>query len=889
MLFVFCVSINYAQSNKLWKSATTQDVVRVSKTAQRDNFPQEFKLFQLNLETITQNLLSATDRVASNSKSITITLPNSNGNLERFKMLEASNFEADLQAQFPLIRAYIGVGIDDKNAQVRLSLDPNGIQAMIFRTDKRNEFIEQYSENGSVYAVFNSSRIKGALPFTCTTEDVEVLNTNKNATSQLVLSSNGVYKTLRLALSCTAEYSNYFGANSSANVGLVLAAFNASMTRVNGVFEKDLAMHMNIISANNVIYYNPATDPYSDSSNMGNWNGELQSTLTAVVTEANYDVGHLFGATGGGGNAGCIGCVCVNGSKGSGITSPSNGVPAGDTFDIDYVAHELGHQFGGNHTFSHSSENNSVNVEPGSGSTIMGYAGITGTTDVQSNSDDYFTYRSILQIQSNLIGKTCPVSTLLTTLNQTPVINAGLDYTIPKSTPFKLTGTGTDADGNTLSYGWEQNDDANGTNVGATQSFPSPTKTNGPNFRSFDPVSTPVRYFPALASVLNNTLTTTWEALSSVARTLNFTLTGRDNVTTYAQTSTDNMIVTVSGTTGPFDVTSQSTTGITWQQGETKDITWAVNNANTLSGSANVDILLSTDGGLTFPTVLIANVPNDGLQSITVPNVTSQTCRVMVKPTGNVFYDINTKNFYIGYTISNSCATYSNNTPFALPDGSSSFTTRQIAVPTSPNLISDVNITLNITHPNISQVQASFVKPSSSAQVLFSTQCVGNADLNVTFDAQGTTLVCANPTQGIYIPTSNYNMNLMNGTTQQGNWNFAFRDNVAGQAGTVNSITLEICSQVIQLTLANDSFAFQNLSVYPNPNDGTFSVQFNSSTNDKIAIGVYDMRGREIFNKSYNNNGLFNETLQLNDVQSGVYLVNILDGDRKITKKIVVE
>ncbi|MBC7524084.1 MAG: propanediol utilization protein, partial [Flavobacterium sp.] len=643
LLTLLFITTGYSQTAKLWSSVTTTDNIRASKSTLRQGFPEDFKLFKLNLQSFRQVLFTAPQK-NSNLGGAIVSFPNVEGKMEQFEVFESSNFDIDLQNQFPDIRAYIGIGKDDVNAQIRISASPSGIQTMIFRTDKSNEFMEPYSAEGTIYAVYNSSRIKGQLPFTCSTEDVELFNANKSTITQL--SNTAQLKTFRLALSCTAEYANYFGATSASNFNLVLAAFNATMTRVNGVFEKDFACHMNLISnESSIVYYNSATDPYSDAANFSNWNSELQANLTTTITEATYDIGHLFGASGGGGNAGCIGCVCVNGSKGSGITSPADNIPMGDNFDIDYVAHEMGHQFGGNHTFSHTSENNAVNVEPGSASTIMGYAGITGATDVQAHSDDYFAYRSILQVQTNLASKTCPITTTLS--NLPPVMNAGADYTIPKSTPFKLTGTGTDPNGNAISYCWEENDDA--TTVGSTQSFPSPTKTNGANFRSLSPVSTGERYFPKLSSVVAGTNSTTWETLSSIARVQNFTLTGRDNVAGAGQTGTDAMVVTVSGTTGPFDVTSQ-TTAETWQPNENKTITWAVNGANTLPGSANVNIMLSTDGGLTFPTVLATGVPNNGSASIVVPNVASQTCRVMVKPTGNIYYDINTINFLIGYT-----------------------------------------------------------------------------------------------------------------------------------------------------------------------------------------------------------------------------------------------
>ncbi|MFT3795132.1 reprolysin-like metallopeptidase [Flavobacterium sp.] len=520
-----------------------------------------------------------------------------------------------------------------------MSVSPKGIQAMVFRTEKRNEFIEAYSEDGSVYAIYNASRNKGSLPFTCSTEDISIAKsidvhgeTNRSNTQELL--------TFRLALSCNAEYTAYFGGE----VADALDAMNATMTRVNGVFEMDFAIHMTMVDNTSVIYTNAATDPYTS---MGQWNNQLQATLTANIGEANYDVGHMFGATGGGGNAGCIGCVCVNNQKGRGITSPADGIPMGDNFDIDYVAHELGHQFGGNHTFSNNVEGSGVNVEPGSGSTIMGYAGITAQ-DIANHSDAYFVYASIKQVQDNMVGKSCPVRTPLA--NTPPVVDAGSDYIIPISTPYILTGSATDADGDALLYCWEQNDSATTQTGGASQA--SPTKTGGPNWRSYDPTPSPSRYMPPLARVLNNQLTTvfsgiTSEAISSVARECNFVLTVRDRDLQVGQTSSDFMKVTTVAAAGPFVVNTPNT-AFSIMAGTNYDVTWNV--AGTTANGVNaatVDIFLSTDGGLTYPIELANNVPNDGLQAVVFPDVPGTSNRVMVKGHNHIFYDISNANFTI--------------------------------------------------------------------------------------------------------------------------------------------------------------------------------------------------------------------------------------------------
>ncbi len=644
-LLLCCVANVWAQTDRVWTSVS-QAGVKASQAVKRQSFPTDFALMRLEPQTLRSALAAAPERnVSLRQTGVVITLPNTEGQLERFEMLEASNFVPEFQALHPDIRAYAGKGIDDKQAVVRLSVDTRGIQAMVFRTGKRNEFIEPYAEDGNVYAVYHASRNKGSLPFTCSTQDISIAKSltadgdfNRSNTQELL--------TFRLALSCNAEYTNYFG-----GVTQALAAMNATMTRVNGVFEMDLAIHMNMVDNTSIIYTNPSTDPYTS---MGQWNNQLQSTLTANIGEANYDVGHMFGASGGGGNAGCIGCVCVNNQKGRGITSPADGVPMGDTFDIDYVAHELGHQFGANHTFSTGVEGAGVNVEPGSGSTIMGYAGITNQ-DIADHSDAYFVYASIKQVQDNMVGKTCPVRTPLA--NTPPVVEAGADYIIPISTPYVLTGVASDADGDVLSYCWEQNDSA--TTQTGNQSQASPTKTGGPNWRSYTPTASPSRYMPPLSRVVNNQLTSTFgsittEAISSVARACNFVLTVRDRDMEVGQTRSDFMKVTTTAAAGPFVVNTPNS-NISVMAATNYDVTWNV--AGTTGNGVNaatVDILLSTDGGFSYPFELASNVPNDGSQSVVFPDVPGSANRVMVKGHNHIFYDISNTNF----TITTAAATF---------------------------------------------------------------------------------------------------------------------------------------------------------------------------------------------------------------------------------------
>lgn len=673
LVLALITSLGFSQTDRFWSANTAnRNNLTTDKAVARLSYPKEFKLFNLNAAPLQEELFSIVDKRSSNHSTI-ISLPNADGGFEEFEVVEASNFEPELQARFPEIRAFSGKGITDPYATLKLSISPQGIQTMVFRTDKDNEFIEPYSKDHSVYSVYKAHRDKGQLPWTCSTDDKQMA---VNLKSQLPVvnaagSSTGQLKTMRLAQSCNAEYANYFGATSAAQVSLVLAAFNATLTRCNGVYEKDLALHLNLIAnTTSVIYYNTSTDPYSTT--LSQWNLQLQQTLTSVIGSANYDIGHMFGASGGGGNAGCIGCVCVDPAnntslaKGAGITSPADAIPQGDNFDIDYVVHEVGHQLGANHTFSMNNEGTGVNKEIGSGITIMGYAGIT-SQDVAPHSIDIYHEASIAQIQANLAAKTCPASINITANNAAPVIAAVNNYTIPISTPFALTGSATDANGDALTYCWEQNDNASSTQTGAS-SVASPTKASGPNWLSFAATASGTRTFPKLSTILSGLLVTpvlpggdagtNIEALSSVSRTLNFRLTVRDNhpfsstaPVAVAQTAFTDVVVTVSNTSGPFNVTSPNT-AVTWAGGSTQTITWNVANTTASPVScANVKISLSTDGGQTFPTVLAASTPNDGSEALVIPAGASTTARIKIEAVGNIFFDISNTNFTIGGAI----------------------------------------------------------------------------------------------------------------------------------------------------------------------------------------------------------------------------------------------
>ena len=873
-LFFLFVNISFGQST-LW-TKTSENKLKSNEKMDRDVHPSKFQLFQSDFNALKQLLLSAPMENSSLTSNLVIQFPDYEGNLNNYKVFEAPVMEKGLSDKFPSIRSYSAQGIDDTSSTLRFSITHFGLHVMSTSGKMGTYYIDTYTKDLNNYIIYSRKDIQKARSFGCFVQDNDPAIESSRGYEYQEFVNDGNFRQYKLAISNTIEYAAYHltaaGTPAEASLavkkGVVLSAMVVSLTRLNGIYEREMFLRMNLVANNDlVIFIN--SDSYTNSPAMID---EIQPIVDGLIGFANYDMGHGYCTTDSGIAQGSS--VCSSG-KARGITG--NPAPVGDPFDVDYVAHEMGHQFGASHT-----QNNNCNrvassaYEPGSASTILGYAGICAP-NVQANSDAHFHARSILQMTSFVTSGSASCRSIATNGNTAPVVVGGLDYTIPKGTAFILKGSATDVNGDALTYCWEQY------NNEITTQPPLQTATTGPNFKSVPPSTSPNRYMPRFSDVLNGNLAPTWEVVPNVARTMNFALTVRDNRVGGGMTNRDDVIVTTANV-GPFRVTSPAAS-VSWNTGSTQTITWDVagTTANGIN-TTNVNILISTDGGATFST-LLANTPNDGNHIVTMPATPAVNCRILVEAVGNIFYAVS-PNFSIGYTITNVCNSYTMNTGFAIPDDDPAFTVRSINVPTTTN-ISDVNLAVNLTHTYVEDLQIVLQGPmtTTTQSTVFSQSCTNNDNINATFDDQGTGIVCATTITGNVTPSTP--LSIFNGLNPNGNWLVAIRDVGTGDSGNVVSYTLTICSQTA--SLSSDSFGLENFTLYPNPNNGNFTIQFNSNSGNEIKINVHDIRGREIYSKSYTNDGLFNENLQLSNAQSGIYLVTVQDGSRKEVKKIVIE
>jgi hypothetical protein len=559
-----------------------------------------------------------------------IELPITDDQIEQFQIIEYSMMAPALAAKFPDIKTYKIKGIDDPNASGRLSMTPQGFNAMIV-SRKGTYFMDQIRDG--LHHGYSKKSSSDLVPFKCGVVGHDHKHPVSVTANRLAQRTTGSIQVYRLALAADSAYVTRVGGT----VGSAMAEMTNTINRVNEIYERDLGIRLELVGNNDqLIYPDAATDPYSNGD-INTMLEENQANLDAVIGNGNYDIGHVFG-TGGGGLA-SVGSVCQKDFKAQGATA-LKGV-SGESFYIDYVAHEMGHQFGAEHTFNGTTLNCSGNrsatsaVEPGSGATIMAYAGICNEENLQSQTDAHFHAKSISDIDSYTSSAVGSCSTTVTASNPNqPVADAGNNYTIPSGTPFFLTAAGSDADGDILSYNWYQMDIGASTNA---QSFGEDLGTN-PLFRSYLPRSEKVRHFPALGTTLENVYDYA-EVLACNSRDINFRLAVRDG---NGGVSYDDTVITVNGSSGPFSVTAFNSAQAVSPGSYT--VTWDVAKTDQSPincSSVNISLLTFNSTVTTYKeTMLAPGEPNDGSAEIIIPDLLASKARIKVQCQNNIFYDI---------------------------------------------------------------------------------------------------------------------------------------------------------------------------------------------------------------------------------------------------------
>jgi len=700
ILFFLSISMGQAQqanvaSSSLWEDVNESTLVPSGPRArtlqatssQRTVIPSKYRTISLKKSAMESVLKRAPMEftMTPEQANVQIDLPLPDGGFGRFLVMESPILPPNLAKKYPSIRTYSLQGISDPIATGRIELTSLGFRGLILSDKGRGSIaIDPYWQNnpqGNVSYYLKDSGLKmgNCLTASLSTSQMQALRNVSSSIAPLATNNNkgsawagGSLRKVRLAIACSGEFAQQVSGVSGSTPGnliTTLTFITGVANRISAILTKDFGLSFQLVEAEDqLIALNPSTDLFPDNVFA---NGRViadinQTFIDNFVGSANYEFGHIFlGGTSSwgisaGSTEGLVFGILGDASRKAKCVSARGSTDYSRTdFDL-LVAHEMGHGLNANHTFSDRYEGGTgAQVEPGSGSTIMSYAGITATGNLQGDSDGYYSSKSLEQMIT--YASSAPGNAAYETINTgnvLPYLTPLRNYTIPAQTPFVLTASATDDNGDTLTYCWEEMDSA----VRAKDPTKNPRDDgSSPLFRSFPPTLDPSRMFPQLNYVLNynnippsgngtsgSSIYATGEYLPTTTRNMKFRVTVRDNSLgsggiVYADTTISSL-----ATAGPFAITSFNTAD-RLVIGSTRMITWSVNNtgAGSTINCANVKISLSLDGGQNFPVVIAASAPNTGSYSFVVPNNATTQGRIKVEAVGNIFFDINNANFIV--------------------------------------------------------------------------------------------------------------------------------------------------------------------------------------------------------------------------------------------------
>ncbi|NPA43094.1 MAG: T9SS type A sorting domain-containing protein [Chlorobi bacterium] len=843
--------------------------------------PASYEVYRVDKAGLIRALADAPEAGSVNVSPVKLRVPVPGGKEIEFEMFRTRPMAPELQSRFPDILSYRGIAPGGK--RMRLDINRSGVFYTVFAPGESPVVFRIAAPEK--YILFYQADQPRPEDHVCRTD--EPVNTLESIVQgrQIEIFSDGLIRQYRLAFAADGEFSQFHVQNAINNGTLpsnasdaekkqaVLEAIVVIINRVNEIYEVDMGITLQLVPNNiNLIFLDPNTDPY-DNSNPSALLQQNQQTIDNIIGPSNYDIGHV-GTTGGGGLA-RLACVCRDGQKAMGETGLTQ--PIGDNYAVDFVAHEMGHQFGANHTFANycgGNRNNSTAVEPGSGTTIMAYAGVCAP-NVQDHSDPQFHYVSLSEIWRHVTNYTCAQTSPAN--NNPPVITVGPDRWIPRKTPFVIEADATDPDGHTLYYTWDEVDVYNDPS-GTTNAPPDEDNTTGPMFRVNPVTDQPYRYFPNMADILNGTYGNTWEVLPNVQRILSFQVVARDMQAPGGQIDNDRISLGIDASTGPFRVTSHPSS-VNLAPGSTINITWDV--AGTTGGNVNcqaVDILFSRDGGRTFTDTLAANVPNDGSETVTLPsNLATCNGHYMVKGRNNYFFDVNKGKIKVNCQ----CSDYTENAIISIPDNDPNGIASTQTINES-FAVEDIKVRVNITHTYVSDLRIKLTSPSGTVVTLFDRNCRSQDDIDIVFADGAPAMNCDSLAIGnTYRPVEPL-YNLI-GENAQGTWTLSVSDHEVGDRGTLNYWTLSLC----KAQSAAHTPRVSDLRLYPVPATDRVYVRF-TARSPRQQVTVTDLRGRVIYSRTFEGEGEVEYPVEVGGWAGGVYLFTVIDGDAREVRKVIV-